>query len=461
MADSIVRVEALGKRYRIGGKQAGYRTLRDTIMNTLTAPFRSGAHRIPKKGEPAMTSDEAFWALKNVTFDIAPGEVVGIIGRNGAGKSTLLKILSEITEPTEGRVEIGGRVASLLEVGTGFHPELTGRENVYLNGAILGMKRVEIEEKFDEIVAFSEVERFIDTPIKHYSSGMHVRLAFAVAAHLEPEILIVDEVLAVGDLAFQSKCLKRMQSLKGKGMTILLVSHNMAAIQSCCSRAVLLENGGVCADGKVLEVIQRYQHTLERHEASTSEHRASENGMRNSFGAEIVKCHMFGDSGDNRRQFEFGEAVRVRIDLRVEQRIPNPMINVGLKRADGVIVCNFNNWYDGFKVDFLEGSCTLEGWLPELRLLPGFYEVHVLLWHWGGGHIPGDMARAMPIVARRFGELHISGPAFNHHDGVFQVPAKKWLFTRNGSGVEYTGMTSQSIWRAFDEIVSEPANAAD
>ena len=258
MADLIVRVQGLGKRYRIVGRQARYRTLRDTIMDRLCAPFRRGAGQKPLLSEATNDTDDTFWALKDVSFDIARGEVVGIIGRNGAGKSTLLKILSEITEPTEGRVEIHGRVASLLEVGTGFHPELSGRENVYLNGAILGMKRAEIQRKFDEIVAFAEVDKFIDTPVKHYSSGMYLRLAFAVAAHLEQEILIVDEVLAVGDATFQKKCLSKMAGVAKEGRTVLFVSHNMPAITRLCQRAIHIDEGRIAGDGKPYQVVKAY-----------------------------------------------------------------------------------------------------------------------------------------------------------------------------------------------------------
>jgi len=224
MNDVAIRVENLGKLYHLG-KRERYRTLRDTLVASIAAPFR----RL-RSGPSSSGGPETIWALKDVSFEVKHGEVIGIIGRNGAGKSTLLKILSRITEPTEGQATISGRVGSLLEVGTGFHPELTGRDNIFLNGAILGMKKAEIERKFDEIVAFAEVERFIDTPVKHYSSGMYVRLAFAVAAHLEPEILIVDEVLAVGDVAFQKKCLGKMGEASRSGRTVLFVSHNMAAV---------------------------------------------------------------------------------------------------------------------------------------------------------------------------------------------------------------------------------------
>jgi lipopolysaccharide transport system ATP-binding protein len=227
--------------------------LRDALAGAARAPFSRRARRTAGPG-----ADESLWALKDVSFDVQPGEVVGFIGRNGAGKSTLLKILSRITEPTAGRVELYGRVGSLLEVGTGFHPELTGRENIFLNGAILGMSRREIQAKFDEIVAFSELERFLDTPVKHYSSGMYTRLAFAVAAHLEPEMLIVDEVLAVGDAQFQAKCLAKMKDVRSHGRTVLFVSHNLTAVRGLCTRGIYLKGGGVVCDEPIDEAIDRY-----------------------------------------------------------------------------------------------------------------------------------------------------------------------------------------------------------
>jgi lipopolysaccharide transport system ATP-binding protein len=248
-----VRVQGISKEYVLGGPERGQETFKEMAAGALMAPyrrFRQLAGDAPR--------ERRFFALKDVSFEVQPGEVLGIIGRNGAGKSTLLKILSRITGPTEGRAELTGRMSSLLEVGTGFHPELTGRENVYLNGAILGMTRTEIQRKFDEIVAFSGIERFLDTPVKRYSSGMYVRLAFAVAAHLEPEILIVDEVLAVGDAQFQRKCLGRMNEIGREGRTVLFVSHNMVALQSLCSRAILLDSGRIVMDGGAPSVISRY-----------------------------------------------------------------------------------------------------------------------------------------------------------------------------------------------------------
>ena len=248
---SIIKVESLSKQYRIGAATNTYSTLRDAVSEAVKAPLK----RLRRNGN---NETNTIWALKDVGFEIWPGEVVGIIGRNGAGKSTLLKILSRITEPTSGRMELYGRTASLLEVGTGFHPELTGRENTYLNGAILGMPRSEIKQKFDEIVAFAEIEKFIDTPVKFYSSGMYVRLAFAVAAHLEPEVLVLDEVLAVGDMAFQQKCLGKMRDVSSHGRTVLLVSHSMAAVGQLCQKTLWLDGGRVQGFGPSETVIQSY-----------------------------------------------------------------------------------------------------------------------------------------------------------------------------------------------------------
>src|SRR3954464_2770306 len=246
MSTPVINVTGLSKAYRIGMVNPKHTNFRETVMELAKTPFK----RMRKYSEDFSNDEpDTYWALKDVSFDVHQGEVLGVIGRNGAGKSTLLKLLSRITEPSEGEARIRGRVSSLLEVGTGFHPELTGRENIFLNGAILGMKRSEIRVKFDEIVAFSEVEKFLDTPVKRYSSGMYVRLAFAVAAHLEPEVLIVDEVLAVGDAAFQKKCLGKMGEVAKGGRTVLFVSHNMPAIQQLCTRAVVMRAGNVVFDG--------------------------------------------------------------------------------------------------------------------------------------------------------------------------------------------------------------------
>ena len=251
VTEAIISVRNVSKKYRIGARREAYSTLRETITSAVRTPVK----HLRRNGQPGT---DIVWALKDVSFEVTPGEVLGIIGRNGAGKSTLLKILARITQPTTGRAELHGRVGSLLEVGTGFHPELTGRENIYLNGAVLGMKRSEIAAKFDEIVAFAELEKFLDTPVKHYSSGMYMRLAFAVAAHLDPEILLVDEVLAVGDVEFQAKCLGKMGAVASEGRTVLFVSHNIVAVQNLCRQVIWLNEGQIHEKGATRDVVKSY-----------------------------------------------------------------------------------------------------------------------------------------------------------------------------------------------------------
>jgi lipopolysaccharide transport system ATP-binding protein len=299
MIDLAIRVTGLGKQYRIGKQLGSYNTLRDSIMNALSAPLRRGKGLFNGQATVWRDPHDSIWALKDVSFDVRRGEVIGIIGRNGAGKSTLLKILSQITAPTVGEVALHGRVGSLLEVGTGFHPELTGRENIYLSGAILGMKNAEINRKFDEIVEFAEVRQFIETPVKHFSSGMYLRLAFAVAAHLEPEILIVDEVLAVGDAAFQKKCLGKMEGVAKEGRTVLFVSHNMQAVTRLCERVLLLDGGSIVGDGPASQVVTTY---LTSGEGNTKSRRWDD--LSRAPGSEVVRlcsvraCTEDGQSAD-------------------------------------------------------------------------------------------------------------------------------------------------------------------
>jgi len=335
MSDVAVRCEGLGKQYRVGERER-YKALRDTLTDVMYAPARrlrsllkGGANGTSTNGH-----ERTFWALKDVSFEIKHGEVVGIIGRNGAGKSTLLKILSRITRPTEGYVNIRGRVGSLLEVGTGFHPELTGRENIYLNGAVLGMRRAEIQRKFDEIVAFAETEQFIDTPVKRYSSGMYVRLAFAVAAHLEPEVLVVDEVLAVGDASFQKKCLAKLENVGQAGRTVFFVSHNIQSIQRLCQRAILLDGGRVMSDGPAHEVTGRYL-------SSGTHSRAVREwaDVRNAPGDEAVRLRAVRvktDEGEVAETFDIRSAVNIEVEFNVLE--PGVVIvpNVHFYTQDGV-----------------------------------------------------------------------------------------------------------------------------
>jgi len=327
-------------------------------------------------GGPAVESRE-FWALRDVSFDVGQGEVLGVIGRNGAGKSTLLKVLSRITEPSEGEVRLRGRVASLLEVGTGFHKELTGRENVFLNGAILGMSRAEIRGKFDEIVEFAGVGKFIDTPVKRYSSGMTVRLAFAVAAHLEPEILLVDEVLAVGDAEFQRKCLGKMDEVAKGGRTILFVSHNMAAVEALCGRSVLLEDGRVVEDGETGRIVGRYISGLE----SASTARVDLRGVRRPKGAESIMTGAVLRDGEGRETCTFRTYDDVRISVGFERagRPFPPVLGVVVKDQKGVALFSLDNRiYPGYEFAPTEGG-TVTCRLTRVPLLPGVYGVDLYL----------------------------------------------------------------------------------
>ena len=339
MSRVALRVDRLGKRYRLGRSASGYRSIRESLTNAATQLMRPVRSRD--------RDDQVVWALRDVSFEQSRGEVLGVIGRNGAGKSTLLKILSRITEPTEGQASVYGRVGSLLEVGTGFHPELTGRENVYLNGAILGMRRIEIDRKFDEIVAFAAVERFIDTPIKRFSTGMQVRLAFAVAAHLEPEILFVDEVLSVGDAEFQRRCLDRMRQVTHDGRTIVLVSHDMTAIRSLCARALLLDSGRVVMDGPAGTVVDEYLSHATPIAASVGKDELDRTltGLTDR-GAPTVRCsaiQVVDAAGVPRSSFSSDEPIQIQIDYRCYTTIPDLRIVVFIVDDEGKrLLCSQN-----------------------------------------------------------------------------------------------------------------------
>jgi lipopolysaccharide transport system ATP-binding protein len=334
MSRPAIEAHELGKAYRIGLKAETHKTFREAVVRA----FRSSLRRFGKPGSGRETH-ELFWALKDVSFAIAPGEAIGIIGRNGAGKSTLLKILSRITEPTQGTARLRGRVASLLEVGTGFHHELTGRENIYLNGAILGMKKAEIDRKFDEIVAFSEIEKFLDTPVKRYSSGMYVRLAFAVAAHLDPEILIVDEVLAVGDAAFQKKCLGKMQDVAtNSGRTVFFVSHNMVAIRSLCPRALVLDKGRVIFDGDVEAGIEHY----ERNISAGGEAGIIRPPVDESLAMQIIEVELVDGEGQRTSKVDLFEPLRVRVHYRVRKPMTGSNVAVAVVYRGSTLILSFD-----------------------------------------------------------------------------------------------------------------------
>jgi lipopolysaccharide transport system ATP-binding protein len=361
MSEPAISIENLGKRYTIGHQRANGDGMRHAIEGAIREPLawlRSSRQKRLQQVD--------FWALKDVSFQIKQGEVVGIIGRNGAGKSTLLKILSRITVPTEGRIRIDGRVSSLLEVGTGFHQELTGRENIFLNGAILGMSRAEIVRKFDEIVEFSGIEEFLDTPVKRYSSGMYVRLAFAVAAHLEPEILIVDEVLAVGDAAFQKKCLGKMGSFAQSGRTVLFVSHNMEAVRSLCQRGVWLKDGRLHKDGTVDEVVEAYFNSISN-ELSFS-------CANPDYGLTIQKVVLKNDRGEESSQFRPGEDLIVEINYDAQKRLEQPYVVLGVQGINGSCF-TANMLLDGQRPEALAGTGKLACRFKSLPLFPQSYAV--------------------------------------------------------------------------------------
>jgi len=333
MSNPAISVEGLAKRYKIGLAAKGRRSFREAVTDAVLAPVR----RLRTLGE-RIAAAEVFWALRDVSFNVMPGEVVGIIGRNGAGKSTLLKVLSQITLPTRGRAVIRGRVGSLLEVGTGFHPDLSGRENIYLNGAILGMKRADIIRKFDQIVAFSGVEQFLDTPVKRYSSGMRVRLGFAVAAHLEPEILIVDEVLAVGDVEFQTKCLGKMSEVARDGRTVLFVSHNMSAVAALCSRAILLEDGSVTHDGDVLDAIEQYLGRGAGSLEATDATRQFESDPDKP--AQVMGVRVLDTEGQPSLRHRLADPVTVEVDFLLRRDFPSLVASCQVRSRLGSLVYN-------------------------------------------------------------------------------------------------------------------------
>jgi lipopolysaccharide transport system ATP-binding protein len=373
---SAISVNNISKKYIISHqKQERYIALRDVLTNGAKRFAYKLCHPLTaSENEPA---HEEFWALKAVSFDIKQGDRVGVIGRNGAGKSTLLKILSRITEPTTGRIRIRGRVASLLEVGTGFHPELTGRENIYLNGAILGMSKAEIKKNFDEIVSFAEVERFLDTPVKRYSSGMYVRLAFAVAAHLEPEILIVDEVLAVGDAQFQKKCLGKMEDVGKEGRTVLFVSHNMGVISQLCSTCVWLDKGEVRDIGQTGSVVNAYMHNGVS-ELSSEITFADDTGKV----AQLKKISLLDREGNVAQKFDCDNPVNIRLNIEVRKQLPGLYGYIGIYKPDGTQVL-ISDSFDATMVNPLdnltEGMNTLMVTIPPRTLGHGDYMVHFSL----------------------------------------------------------------------------------
>ena len=379
MTEIAIKCEGLSKQYRIGERES-YKALRDVIADAAKSPFRRmrsiGGNRNGGQGEletPNSKPETSFWALNDVSFDVKRGEVVGIIGRNGAGKSTLLKILSRITKPTRGHAKIHGRVGSLLEVGTGFHPELTGRENIYLNAAILGMRKTEVARKFDEIVAFAEVEKFIDTPVKRYSSGMYVRLAFAVAAHLEPEILVIDEVLAVGDAAFQKKCLGKIGEVAHGGRTVMFVSHNMGAVRNLCTEVVWLNEGKIAGIGETATIVDQYLRTTIEQTGSSIE--LASIPRQHGAGARLKLTGMEFNGGT---PVFHGEPLKVRIEFATSSAVEKVGFGFGFSSPEGVRLMSIDSDLLEPQRDLPKGHIgSVEAVVPVLQLQPGRYSLDV------------------------------------------------------------------------------------
>jgi len=418
MSNIAIDVVGLGKKYHIGSAQKSHYRLTDQVADTFMAPFRRAGKLLRGQAASAAELNEIIWALKDVSFQIKPGEVVGIIGRNGVGKSTLLRILAGITDPTEGYADIYGRVGSLLEVGTGFHPELTGRENIYLNGAILGMKKAEIERKLDEIVAFAEIDKFLDTPVKHYSSGMHVRLAFSVAAHLEPEILLVDEVLAVGDMAFQRKCLGKMDDVAQAGRTVVFVSHNMGLLQTLCKRGIFLQRGVVETDGSITEAVDAYLQTLEQVRSQDLSKRTDRKGQGRS---RLVSAEVTNNHDGSPAILKTGHPVR--FVFQVNTLVPGMACNFDVYDTIGQPVTSFKSKVRGPEDSYdpqngLKFICELD----ELLLLPGRYRIDVAI---TGDSRLQDFIEAATVF--EVGDGHLGGRPIQP-DGKFSVGMNhRWI----------------------------------
>jgi lipopolysaccharide transport system ATP-binding protein len=435
MSDTIITVEHLSKCYLVGHQsiqRERYTALRDVIGRELRNFARKTMDFV--RGKQIVQGDEVeeFWALQDVSFEVKRGEVLGIIGRNGAGKSTLLKILSRITEPTRGRVILRGRVASLLEVGTGFHPELTGRENIYLNGAILGMTRAEIKSKFDEIVAFSEVEKFLDTPVKRYSSGMYVRLAFAVAAHLEPEILVVDEVLAVGDVEFQKKCLGKMQDVaSNQGRTVVFVSHNMAAVESLCGSALLLVGGRCAAQGETRDIVQEYLRDMNRASAAPLDERIDRTG---SGDVRFISLSLEGPHGSHVSAFQCGsEAI---LHFVVENRTNHDLrefhISLGIDNEMGQRVALLDSMLVGAEIPIVcPGTGSVRVVIPRMALTPGRYRLTV---YSAINRVIADWIKNAAIFDVEAGDYYGTGQLPEHGQGMFVLDHR---FVLNGGRAEF------------------------
>ncbi|MBU4464014.1 MAG: ABC transporter ATP-binding protein [Proteobacteria bacterium] len=422
--DVVIRVQNLSKQYRIGAHE-GYKTFRETLVDTVKVPFQRLSSLLSAPRSLLSPPGDTIWALKNVSFEVKKGEVLGIIGRNGAGKTTILKILSRITEPTEGRVELKGRVGSLLEVGTGFHPELTGHENIYLYGAILGMDRWEVTKKFDEIVAFAELEKFIDTPVKRYSSGMYMRLAFAVAAHMEPEVLLVDEVLAVGDAIFQRKCMDKMGKAAEGGRTVLFVSHNMSAVSSICQRGILLEGGEISFSGTAHETVSLYLDQCA--ETARDEMKISQRKDRTGSGeVRLTNFYIEDEAGQKIEHIRNGETVRLVFDYATEsnREVENVDFQLVVLTQSGELVFQFGTRFTGQKIKMIPPKGKFICEIRKFPLVPGRYRLDSYL---VTGETISDYIAWLTQIDVIDGDFYKSGYRVFEKESKFLIDASMFL----------------------------------
>ncbi len=430
MSEIAIKVNGLSKRYRIGLREE----IPDTFVGSVIAFIRSPLKNLKRlrrlsRFEDGQEDEDVIWALKDVSFEVKQAEVVGIIGPNGAGKSTLLKILAGITYPTKGRVEMHGRVASLLEVGTGFHHELTGRENVYLNGTILGMTRKEIDQKFDEIIDFSGVEKFIDTPVKRYSSGMRVRLAFSVAAHLEAEILLIDEVLAVGDIEFQKKCLGKMDEVARGGRTVLFVSHNMGAVTSLCNRAILLNHGVIVKQGDVEQVVNQYLETSVSYSAQEGAQVDLRN-RKNPHGKEIhvERLIMRDGKGLETNSFLMNDYFELELSLKGLDKFPSVQVGIFLKNKLGQRIFTFDSGMVNKTPEVkFSGNDSAILRINNLPLNPGEYYIDVLIAHKGVSRL--DFVENAAKINVLFSDVYSNGYNITDYFGIIHILNSSWEFT--------------------------------
>ncbi len=439
MTDFAIKVEELSKRYRIGAKKRRDKSFASAAANALSYPLHNlqrlreltsfGEHR-----QNGRAASDIIWALKDVSFEVKQGEALGVIGRNGSGKSTLLKVLSRITEPTEGRVLVRGSVASLLEVGTGFHPELTGRDNVYLNGAILGMTKRDIDRRFDEIVAFSGVEQFIDTPVKRYSSGMKVRLAFAVAAHVEPDILIIDEVLAVGDAEFQEKCLGKMESVTGEGRTVVFVSHDLDAVQRFCSRVLLLADGAVACDDAPSKAVAKYMETSQAMRRY-SRYDADGNSTPSEEGIQVVRARVTSGGEFRPEGVPSGSPLEFEVTCLVPKQIQLPDFAIGIDTLTGHRVARFFSGtgnLNGAAGRVGPGEFTYRCVVPDLKLVPDDYLVTLNAMRHGASLAKVEHALTIKVLDRQFSKRAGVRDGVVRADETWEIPGGLPVLARQG-----------------------------